>query len=207
MTHYTRRTALSLFSAAAATPLLATLPARARSTDRKFISPDYVTRVNAANPDFSYWGVHAEYAFAGRRWDGPDLYRSFLQLPLWSYTGLRIARASFEIDLEFTPTDAPTPVQLWHTEVIDASVPLTWNNSAGNWFSYLATQSAAAFPAGNPQAITFTSPALTTVVQQAIDKGLKDVCLGLRAANESERNQWKRFLWGDAKLWLDVAAP
>ena len=181
--------------------------------DPSFAGPEYLwTHVNATFGDQSYWNYDREEgAKVGySNWESPSVtYRSFFQMDLGALAGTRIHNAYFAITLDHTPSGSPTPVDLWHTRPIDPAQPLTWNNSAGHWLDYLATASGHAWTGGGEpnMGMEFASESLTSVVQSVADSGSGVLTLGLRAPDEGNRYQWKRFLPDTARIVVEYNTP
>ncbi|MFC0624844.1 hypothetical protein [Kribbella deserti] len=204
MREYSRRSALGLLGAAITVPVLAGEAVAVGNSTPVMVSlpADTWTQVNSANPNWSYWNTDRhEGAKVGYAWDGTARYRSFFQASIAALRGATVHDARFEVWLDHSPTGQPTPVDLFYTAPISPAIPLTWNNSGGHWRHHLATVSGNAWSgAGQPDQLLSFSGALTSAVQHAVfsDEGV--VSLGLKAPDEANRYQWKRFRSADARL-------
>jgi hypothetical protein len=114
--------------------------------------------------------------------------------------GAVIDEAGFSIVLDHTPTSIKTPVELWTTEAVDPEVPVTWNNFAGSWLSLVATVTGSAYTGGGQPDQELIFPGLAAVVQRAVDKQERFVTVGLRASDETNQIQWKKFYGETARL-------
>ncbi|WP_433169476.1 RICIN domain-containing protein [Kribbella sp. CA-247076] len=155
------------------------------------------THVNQMAPGQSYWNFdRAEGAKVGLSWDLAVRYRSYFQFRTEALAGSTVVSAAFDIVLNHSPSGSPTPAMLWHTKAIDASQPLTWNNSVpGHWIRELAEASGNAWTNGGQpdMAMRFTSDKVKTVMQGVADARAGTATFGLRAKDEGNKYQWKKF--------------
>ncbi|MFD7153012.1 RICIN domain-containing protein [Kribbella sp. NPDC059898] len=155
---------------------------------------DLWTHVDLVHPDQDYWAYDRDQgAKVGQAW-GPDTdtYRSVFQLATTGIAGARVIDARFTIVLDHSPTGSPTPTDLYRTTPISRANPVTWNNTG--WPQYLATASGNAWTGHQPDmSMGFASPALTALLQGVADRRESSISLGLRAPNEGDETQWKRF--------------
>lgn len=178
-----------------------------------FIDPSFSgaqyrwTHVNKKYPDQSYWSYdRADGAKVGLAWDGSgNLYRSLFQMPTSTIAGTVVKRTWFAITLDHSPSGTSTPVNLWHTKLIDPAVALTWNNSGSHWLSSLAQASGHAWTGGGEpdMGMEFASTALTNLVQNIADTRAGSITLGLGAPDEANRYQWKIFKPATAKIVVE----
>ncbi|GAB3942274.1 hypothetical protein GCM10029976_063020 [Kribbella albertanoniae] len=196
MTTLTRRSALALGAAAVAAPFVATLPARAADPD--WFPVDAWTQVLSTQPIASYWKHLRDAARVGKEFGSTDaVWRSFFRVPVASLAGTTIRSVAFEILLTHSPTPNPTPVQLFHVQDIDPEVPLAWNTQPG-WIAYLGTASGASYGSQLDQVLTFGG--LQPLVEEALAREATHLSFGLRAGNERDQYQWKKFTGDRAGL-------
>ncbi len=174
------------------------------------------TYVNSASGgDDSYWSTKdSARAKVGKVWgvaDGP--YRSFFQMNLSRIANSTVKRAWFYIVMDHTANCANTPVELWHTGVINPSSPLTWDNSGSLWLRNLQTKEGKAnegtacpspdFP------MEFENAAFKTIIQDIATRRLPTVTVGLRVPLSVETNQyhWKYFHPSSAKVNVEFNTP
>jgi len=169
------------------------------------------THVNRAAPDMSYWVEDRETgAKVGAAYDDPPhMYRSLFQVDTTPIAGARVISARFTIVLDHTPTGSPTPVELWQTRSISRAEQVTWNNTTNHWLQRLDTQSGNAWTRGGQPNMTmgFAGSALQSVVQGAADQRLTSLGFGLKAENESDQNQWKKFIGESASIVVEYNNP
>ncbi|MFI5710063.1 hypothetical protein [Kribbella sp. NPDC051620] len=200
MQTHSRRSVLGFAAAAVAAPIVLSAGQASAAGTLTFAQyADTWTQINKARPSTSYW-FDRDRAKVGLEFGGSALWRSVFRFDITALAGGVIEEAGFSIVLDHTPTPNPTPVALWTTGGIDADQPLTWNNFAGSWLGYAGTATGAAYAgAGQPdQQLIF--PGLAGVVQQAVDKQERFLTLGLRAVDEANMYQWKKFLGDTARL-------
>ncbi|WP_344239443.1 RICIN domain-containing protein [Kribbella hippodromi] len=153
------------------------------------------THVNQMAPDESYWNYdRAEGAKVGLSWDLAVRYRSFFRFDTTALAGSRVVSAAFDIVLDHSPSGSPTPAALWRTARIDANQPLTWNNSTNHWQQELAQASGNAWTGHQPDmSMRFTSDAVKSTVQDVASTRTSTATFGLRAPDEGNKYQWKKF--------------
>ncbi len=168
------------------------------------------TQVNGYAATTSYWTTQRDVARVGyQNYDGTSRYRSFFQVNAAPFAGSRITRTWFAVTLDHSGSCAATPVDFWHTKAIDPAVALTWNSSTSHWLSKLDTRSGNANEGGGcgttqpDLPMEFSSAALQTVVQNAATAKAGSLTFGLRAPNESDAGQWKKFLPATARLVVE----
>jgi hypothetical protein len=201
MQTHTRRTALGFVAAAIVAPVL--LPAgqaAASGTLTWAQNADNWTQINQAQPSTSYWAYDRDRANVGPEYGGVGVWRSVFRINVAELAGAVIVDAGFSITLDHTPSGSPTPVDLWTTEAVDPDLPVTWNNFAGSWLSRIGTASGSAWTGGGQPDQQLIFPGLAAVVQRAVDKGERFVTLGLRAPDEANKIQWKKFYGESARL-------
>ncbi|MFI5733541.1 RICIN domain-containing protein [Kribbella sp. NPDC051587] len=153
------------------------------------------THVNQMAPDQSYWNYdRAEGAKVGLSWDLAVRYRSFFQFGTAPLAGSRVVSAAFDIVLDHSPSGSPTPAALWKTAAVDGNQALTWNNSAGHWREELAQASGNAWTGHQPDmGMRFTSDKVRTMLQEIATARGATATFGLRAPDEGNKYQWKKF--------------
>ncbi|TDU91615.1 VCBS repeat protein [Kribbella voronezhensis] len=166
------------------------------------------THVNRAHTDTSYWNYDRdEGAKVGNAWDDPgnNMYRSLFQFSTEQISGAQVIGASFDIVLDHSPTGTSTPTRLWQTKEIDPAVPLRWMDTEQNgfWIRYLNAEASghARTNAGEPDmTMAFSSDDLKAQAQVIATARTGFMTLGLRAPNEEDESQWKRFHAETARL-------
>jgi len=135
-----------------------------------------------------------EGAKAGKACDpGCYQYRSLFAFGLSPVHGRHVLRATFAASLYHSWSCSDTPVELWVTGGISDAT--TWNNSTGIWWQNLDTRSGHAnYPTCGqlPMRMEFAG-GLAGWVQQGANQRWPELTLGLKAPNEGDVNQWKRF--------------
>jgi hypothetical protein len=201
MQTYSRRSVLGFAAAAVAAPIVLSAGQASASGTLTFLQhADSWTQINSAFPSTSYWGFDRDRAKVGLEYGRTAVWRSVFRLDIAELAGGVIDDAGFSVVLDHTPSANPTPVALWTTGAIDPDQPVTWNSFAGSWFSEVGTALGAAYTgAGQPdQQLIF--PGLAGAVQQAVDKQERFLTLGLRAVDEGNKLQWKKFFGDTAQL-------
>ncbi|GAA0617613.1 DNRLRE domain-containing protein [Kribbella sandramycini] len=161
------------------------------------------THVSRENPDQSYWDYdRGEGAKVGRSYDNVITYRSFFQFDTSVLAGARVISSRFDAMLDYSPTGSPTPTNLWWTNAVNRSQPVTWNNTAGHWRQQVATASGNAWSGGGQpdMLMGWAGANLTAAVQSVADSRGATMTFGLRAASETDTKQWKKFHGNSAKL-------
>jgi Concanavalin A-like lectin/glucanases superfamily/Fibronectin type III domain len=148
----------------------------------------------AADP-FRNEGTKAGY---GCDANGCYRYRSLFAFPASPIYGKHILNATFGATLYHSWSCSDTPVELWLTGDINDGA--SWNNIP--WARWLDTRSAhATSGCGGPVRMLFGN-GLAGAVQDAANQGWPDVSIGLKATNESDVFQWKRF-YTDVSLTIE----
>jgi hypothetical protein len=149
--------------------------------------------ITAAAPDqtMAQDPFRSEGAKAGYGCDvnGCYRYRSMFGFGLGGLYGTHILGATFGITMYHSWSCSPTPVELWQTGGIDVN-STTWNNSS--WSGRLDTQSAEA-NCGSPAVWMVFSGGLAAQVQNGASNGWPAITVGLKAPDEGDVNEWKRF--------------
>lgn len=111
---------------------------------------------------------------------------------------LLVGAPSFHITLDHSASCGPTPVQLWQTSKITDD-PITWNKMDSHWRVKLRERSANANEAGGcgsiqpDRPLEFSSGTFQTWLQHEMNRANPWFTVGLRAPNENDPHQWKRF--------------
>ncbi|MFD9736713.1 RICIN domain-containing protein [Umezawaea sp. NPDC059074] len=182
-----------------------------------YIDPSYSatqyrwTSVNSYSPTTSYWTSQRDTSRVGyQSYSSPtSRYRSFFQVNTAPFAGGRVLDTWFAVTLDHSGGCASTPVDFWHTRAIDPANAVTWNNTTSHWLTKLDTRSGHANEAGGcgttqpDMPMEFSSTALKTLVQTTATNGTGTLTFGFRAPNESDNNQWKKFLPATARLVVE----
>lgn len=133
--------------------------------------------------------------------DWCGLWRTHLMFDISQMRGKQlVGTPSFHITLDHSASCGPTPVQLWQTSRI-TNDPITWNKLSANahWLAMLRERSANANEAGGCGAIQpdvpleFGSAAFADRLQFEMTELNPWFTVGLRAKEEGDNHQWKRF--------------
>jgi hypothetical protein len=169
------------------------------------------TMINSQFPSQSYWSFgktdcpapfSGECAKVGQVYGGTADYRSMWQFSTSAWHGKLITHATFAIDLLFSAFATPTATQL---REVNASIgpSTTWLNNNGAWSGVVtATSSHAAHPAARKN-IEFGG-LLAGRLQAIADSSAPTTTWGLRAADETNSNAWKRYDARTARLIVSV---
>jgi hypothetical protein len=174
---------------------------------------DSWTMINSQFPAQSYWsfdrtdcppGYTSDCAKVGMAWGTTMVYRSMFQFSTASYTGTHVTDARFGIDLLHSAVcDGNNWTQL---RLVSATLGAgtTWNSNASAWSG---TDAASV----NNQTCTdtrtyseFAGANLTATLQTAANSGWTSTTWGLKAADESNAYDWKKFDATTAKLIVTV---
>jgi hypothetical protein len=170
-------------------------------------NPVFWTHVNKASPNTSYWtGSSRDAIRVGREWGSSNVWRAHFQFDIAQLKGTIIRFASFHITADHTADCAASPVDLWQTNWIDRNKPYTWyNDSDGDWNTKIQQVKASANESSCPKdddPIEFGAALLKTRLQSHATNKYSTFTLGLRAPDEGNQYQWKKFVVGSA--WLEV---
>lgn len=131
------------------------------------------------------------------------LWRSHLRFDITSMHGeLLIGNPEFRITLQHSGSCTATPVELWRTSTIGTS-GATWNSKKDDWLTHLQTRSGSANKGDCPQPdlpMSFSTTVMREKLQGAMGAGNGTFTFGLRADNEGDKFQWKRFKASSARL-------
>jgi hypothetical protein len=162
------------------------------------------TQVNSGSPDTSYWTRNRDYMRVGHEWDNSNVWRTFLRFDnLHPLFGQRIISASVFVTLWHSASCSASPVTLWSTKFVDDVYTNSWNLTTGHWVGALQTVNANANKDACPQpnaVIEYGNGNVVNQLQALTNNSTWHIDLGLRAANEGDRFQWKKFLPSGAHL-------
>ncbi|MBP2323727.1 hypothetical protein JOF56_004112 [Kibdelosporangium banguiense] len=183
-----------------------------------YIDPSYTatqyrwTSVNGLDANEDYWTKQRDVMRVGYQpYESPtSRYRTFMQFNTAPFAGGRILKTYLGITLDHSGSCGATPVDLWHTKAIDPAVTTTWNTTTPSyWLTKLDTRSGNANEGGGcgttqpDKPMEFGSTAFTTLVQTTATNKTGTLTFGLRAPNESDGGQWKKFHPATAKLTVE----
>jgi PKD repeat protein len=107
-----------------------------------------------------------------------------------------VSSPKFEITLLHSASCSSTPVALWRTSSIAGGGDATWNSMSGGWLTNFGTKSVRAngTSCGQPPVeVAWSSSSMKDRLQGAMNAGNSTFTFGLRASDEGDRNQWKKF--------------
>ncbi|WP_407838743.1 FG-GAP-like repeat-containing protein [Streptomyces sp. DSM 116496] len=138
-------------------------------------------------PTNSYWNTKEDVR-VGFETKTNGLSRSYFQLDTANIKGARVSKSTFRVRETWAWSCTKTPVELWSTGPI--SPQTTWEKrpSQGRWLDTVTdAKGRPECAAGN---LEFNA---TEATKEAASKGWSSVTLGLKASNEADEYQWKRF--------------
>ncbi|MEU1825417.1 FG-GAP-like repeat-containing protein [Streptomyces abikoensis] len=158
-------------------------------------------------PNSSFWngtgwggnGKSTSEARIGHEGDDGGTARSFFQMDSKGLAGAEIIDAQFNIVNTHSWSCDARPVELWDTGTISSST--TWNNQP-RWIRQVKTLN---FSHGNDvfgcsdKGVDFD---VTSMAREAAEKAWSTMTIGLRASNESNVYDWKKFS-SDPKLIVE----
>src|SRR5690606_2458058 len=103
-----------------------------------------------------------------------------------------------------------TPVSLWRTSTIDNGSGATWNSMKDKWLTDFGDRSGSANESDCPKGddpMEWSTSTMRDKLQGAINAGNLTFTFGLRAQNESDKYQWKRFHASSARLVATYNSP
>ncbi|TDD62850.1 hypothetical protein E1263_02240 [Kribbella antibiotica] len=194
-------------------------PHRSLLTDPKAKFPIYIDpslsgqkagwlHVNVKMGGQTGWGYDTgQGAKVGLAYEDPkrNMYRSMFLMNLTNgaqtIAGSTISEAIFSITLDHSPTGSGTPVDLWHLNDFTTSTYIDWTNNEGFWHERVNTKDAESWPPPEDKGVKFDStPRIVQLVQEAADARKTTIGFGLRAPDEGNQNQWKKFKFDTAVL-------
>jgi hypothetical protein len=168
------------------------------------------TLINKTFPSQSNWTTDRSAVKVGfSNWESPTVtYRAFLLFGFGGWQGRTITGATFMADLDHSASCSFTPTDLYQTANVTRSQSITWNNSSGGgtWHTWLAQASGRANASCGQGNALMEWGNVAGVAQGAANAG-GQLTLGLRAPNEGDRNQWKKFVPGSPRLAVNWNAP
>jgi len=170
-------------------------------------NPVFWTHVNKASPNTSYWtGSSRNTVRVGKEWGSSNVWRAHFQFDINQLKGTTVTFASFHITADHTADCAASPVDLYRTQWIDRNKPYTWySDSDGDWITKIQQVKASANESSCPKAddpIEFGAAKLKSELQAQATNKAATITFGLRAPDEGNQYQWKKFNVGSA--WLEV---
>jgi len=154
------------------------------------------TNVNSLSPNTSYWTSQRDAVRVGKNPSNNGVYRAFVQADIVSLHSRAILDARVQMVVDHSASCSPTPVQLWQLNTIfSQSLPVTYSNTAGVWVQQVSTVTAAAnITCGQPPVtVQFSGGGLTNALAIAVVNELPQFAVGLRAQDENNMFQWKKF--------------
>lgn len=176
-----------------------------------FIDPSYGTSptswapVEKTAPTTSYPSGTAwprDYIRSGRAWGETRVWRTHMVFNISAMSGQTLMNnPTFSATLDHSGACADTAVGLWHTAAMDSSP--TWNEMNGGWLTHFGNLSGSAndsCSAQNSESMAWTNATMKTTLQSAVTAGASTFTVGLRATDETDEYQWKRWTNTSARL-------
>ncbi len=159
------------------------------------------TVINSAQPGTSYWtGGYRDSIRVGKNPSDNSVWRGILQAEISSLQGRDIVDARLIITLDHSASCNATPVALHSFSTpISTEDSVTWGNSAAKFGPLLDVRYANANGTGGcgtlqpDYVVSFTGTSLTTALGQAVQQTHPQFTVGLRAPNEANSMEWKKF--------------
>ncbi|MEU4193716.1 RICIN domain-containing protein [Kribbella sp. NPDC026611] len=169
------------------------------------------TKMSGSDQGWTY-DRNDEGAKMGAIYDDPaNKYRSMFLLNTTSgaqtIAGSQIISATFRITINKSPDGTPRPVQLWWLNDLHTTDVVNWGNQEGYWRQNVATANGEAYPWNEDNPIEFSNDTLKGIIQGVADARRTQVSFGLRAANEADKWQWKKFLPNTATISITYNTP
>ncbi|MET7278348.1 RICIN domain-containing protein [Kribbella sp. NPDC005582] len=164
---------------------------------------DLWTHINEDHVDQSYWDYdRAQGAKVGEAWGADtDTYRSLFNFSTAGLNGARITKAVFKIVLDHSPDGTPYPVDLYQTSPISRAGDVTWRNTT--WLGFLGQVKGHAKDSEPDMSMGWETSELKALFQGIADRGEQRVSLGLKAPEEQNPYQWKRFRGETANIVIN----
>ncbi|GIH20532.1 RICIN domain-containing protein [Rugosimonospora africana] len=193
-----------------------------------YIDPSYSaaqyrwTIVSGSSKTTSYWTdsyYHDDMRVGLTYGTGEGPWRTFFQVNTAPLAHATVSQAWVSVSMTHSANCAATSVELWHTNTIDPTKAVTWNNTASSWLGgkALDTQSGKANKPAcgqSPMLMEFgvTNGSVQAVAQDAATGAAgpqEAVAFGLRipSAHESDDLYWKRFDPATARLNVVYNTP
>ena len=168
------------------------------------------THVSRKSPGTSFWtdASSRKNMRVGQSWDGAsdDDWRTLFRFTVpKAIRGSSIKHAWVMTNVYHSADCTPSPLQIWRTNYIANTSPVTWNNTKSKWWKRLGQVNATAnkheCPKGNDE-VKFAQTAVKKEFQDVATKNAGTITLAFRAKSESDRYQWKKLVPGST--YLDV---
>lgn len=192
-----------LLATGAASLLAAAVPAaRAAASTNTYIPINTWTTTNNVYSSQSYWTTLRDTIRVGN--DSTSVYRGLLQADLAPLAGRSVQNAALAIELDHSWSCSSTPVQLWRLNgVLVPGSPTTWNSTSSWWVQQLDQQwGNANATCGQPNVLMQFAGGLTAALAAAVSAGQSTFAVGLRAQDENNIQQWKKFV--PSSVYLQV---
>ncbi|WP_205327378.1 LamG domain-containing protein [Glycomyces sp. YM15] len=144
--------------------------------------------------------------------EGYGVWRSMIRFDLSKLNYATVSAATMSLTLKHTGGCDSYPLELWQTNIISkGTTPTSWNSTAGKWLhgAPLDTKTVASANAAggcsvvNPtREVNFASEDLTYHVNRHANVPYQSITLGLKTADEANREQWVRADVATAHLTL-----
>ncbi|MFB6722603.1 RICIN domain-containing protein [Kribbella sp. NPDC056345] len=121
--------------------------------------------------------------------------------------GSHVISATFRITVNKSPDGTKRPVQLWWLNDLLSTDVVKWTNQEGYWREHVATSYGEAYPHNEDNPIEFGNERLRQVLQAVADARGPQVSFGLRAENEGDQWQWKKFHPNTAVISITYNTP
>jgi hypothetical protein len=166
------------------------------------------TIVNKAAPTASYYdSAYRDSMRVGRQWDSTNTWRSFFQFDTTALIKTQVLSASLFLTLDHSASCSATPVQLYSSKKVTSWTSMTWNSTTSSMLSLIQTKSMNANESSCPQPdyqAEFGASGVLSLVKKNAAAGATRTAFALRAQNESDENQWKKFYETASKSWLSA---
>ncbi|GAA1717785.1 hypothetical protein GCM10009745_78210 [Kribbella yunnanensis] len=107
--------------------------------------------------------------------------------------GSQIISATFGITINKSPDGTKRPVHLWWLNDLHTTDVVNWGNQEGYWREHVASGEGEAYPWSEDNLIEMGGERTRQILQEVADARRPTVSFGLRAADERDQNQWKKF--------------
>lgn len=134
--------------------------------------------------------------------EGYGVWRSMIRFDLSKFSYADVTAATLSLTLKHTGGCGAYPLELWQTNAISkGATPTSWNSTAAKWLhgAALDTKTIASANASggcsvvNPnREVTFASADLTHHVNRHANVPYTSITFGLKASDETDREQWVR---------------
>ncbi|MFI5734777.1 RICIN domain-containing protein [Kribbella sp. NPDC051587] len=121
--------------------------------------------------------------------------------------GSHVISATFRITINKSPDGTARPVQLWWLNDLHTTDVVNWGSQEGYWRENVATSYGEAYPWNEDNPIEFGNERLRQILQGVADARSPQVSFGLRAANEGDQLQWKKFHPNTAVISITYNTP